>query len=286
MAYYRQVGERPAQAAHPAPPPRRRPVPRGADGRGGLLLGLLAALPLAAPLGDRRRPALAAARPVADAERPAGAAAPQAARPVPRRGAEDRRRGHRPPAGARQRRRPDLLRGPAQTRPLLPQRHRRRVRLRRARAAVVETVFGALEVGQGDYVILPRATTHRWVPTGASRCAPTRSRPTATSPRPSATCRSTGSCWSTRPTASATCAARPSRCWSRAPTSRSTSSTAATAPAGSPAPCTCPRAPVRRGRLGRLPLPLRLQRRRLRADHRPGAPAAAGAPGLRGHRTS
>jgi homogentisate 1,2-dioxygenase len=33
--------------------------------------------------------------------------------------------------------------------------------------ATVETVFGALEVGQGDYVILPRATTHRWIPTGS-----------------------------------------------------------------------------------------------------------------------
>jgi homogentisate 1,2-dioxygenase len=33
-------------------------------------------------------------------------------------------------------------------------------------AAVVETVFGALDVARGDYVILPRATTHRWVPTG------------------------------------------------------------------------------------------------------------------------
>jgi homogentisate 1,2-dioxygenase len=33
-------------------------------------------------------------------------------------------------------------------------------------SATVETVFGALEVGQGDYVVLPRATTHRWVPTG------------------------------------------------------------------------------------------------------------------------
>lgn len=32
--------------------------------------------------------------------------------------------------------------------------------------ATVETVFGALTVGQGDYVILPRATTHRWVPAG------------------------------------------------------------------------------------------------------------------------
>ncbi|GAC1609964.1 MAG: homogentisate 1,2-dioxygenase [Mycobacteriales bacterium] len=32
--------------------------------------------------------------------------------------------------------------------------------------ALVETQFGPLRVGQGDYVILPRATTHRWVPTG------------------------------------------------------------------------------------------------------------------------
>ncbi|MDR7278031.1 homogentisate 1,2-dioxygenase [Catenuloplanes atrovinosus] len=32
-------------------------------------------------------------------------------------------------------------------------------------AATVETVFGALDVTAGDYVILPRATTHRWLPT-------------------------------------------------------------------------------------------------------------------------
>jgi homogentisate 1,2-dioxygenase len=31
-------------------------------------------------------------------------------------------------------------------------------------AARVETVFGALDVGQGDYVVVPRATTHRWLP--------------------------------------------------------------------------------------------------------------------------
>jgi homogentisate 1,2-dioxygenase len=35
-----------------------------------------------------------------------------------------------------------------------------------AGTARVETVFGALDVGTGDYVLLPRATTHRWVPTG------------------------------------------------------------------------------------------------------------------------
>lgn len=32
--------------------------------------------------------------------------------------------------------------------------------------ARVETVFGVLEAAEGDYLILPRATTHRWVPTG------------------------------------------------------------------------------------------------------------------------
>ncbi|MEC4612138.1 homogentisate 1,2-dioxygenase [Tsukamurella tyrosinosolvens] len=31
-------------------------------------------------------------------------------------------------------------------------------------SGVVETVFGALDFRAGDYVLLPRATTHRWVP--------------------------------------------------------------------------------------------------------------------------
>jgi homogentisate 1,2-dioxygenase len=31
-------------------------------------------------------------------------------------------------------------------------------------SAEVETVFGTLPVRQGDYVVLPRSTTHRWVP--------------------------------------------------------------------------------------------------------------------------
>ncbi|WP_052850261.1 homogentisate 1,2-dioxygenase [Streptomyces avicenniae] len=35
-----------------------------------------------------------------------------------------------------------------------------------AGTATVETVFGALDVGPGDYLILPRGTTHRWLPTG------------------------------------------------------------------------------------------------------------------------
>ncbi len=35
-----------------------------------------------------------------------------------------------------------------------------------AGTAIVETQFGPLSARQGDYVVIPRATTHRWVPTG------------------------------------------------------------------------------------------------------------------------
>ena len=36
---------------------------------------------------------------------------------------------------------------------------------------VVETSFGALAVGQGDYVLLPTSTIHRWIPDAASAAA-------------------------------------------------------------------------------------------------------------------
>lgn len=36
-------------------------------------------------------------------------------------------------------------------------------------SGVVETVFGVVPYRAGDYVVLPRATTHRWVPAEASR---------------------------------------------------------------------------------------------------------------------
>ncbi|HET6816811.1 MAG TPA: homogentisate 1,2-dioxygenase [Mycobacteriales bacterium] len=35
-----------------------------------------------------------------------------------------------------------------------------------AGSAVLESVFGTLRVGSGDYVVLPTSTTHRWVPDG------------------------------------------------------------------------------------------------------------------------
>ena len=37
-------------------------------------------------------------------------------------------------------------------------------------SGTVETVFGVLPFRTGDYVVLPRATVHRWVPDGVVRC--------------------------------------------------------------------------------------------------------------------
>ena len=33
--------------------------------------------------------------------------------------------------------------------------------------AALESVYGTLDVGPGDYVVIPTSTTHRWVPTGS-----------------------------------------------------------------------------------------------------------------------
>lgn len=41
-----------------------------------------------------------------------------------------------------------------------------------AGSGVVETIFGALRYRTGDYVVIPRATTHRWLPEGTNRLYP------------------------------------------------------------------------------------------------------------------
>src|SRR5436190_15923923 len=51
---------RPVEAPHAAPRPRGPALPRGADGRGGLLVGLLAAVPRGRPVGHRRLPGVGA----------------------------------------------------------------------------------------------------------------------------------------------------------------------------------------------------------------------------------
>ena len=40
--------------------------------------------------------------------------------------------------------------------------------------ATVETVFGHLEAGPGDYIVIPRATTHRWVTSSDDAAEPVR----------------------------------------------------------------------------------------------------------------
>ena len=138
MAHYQQQGSIPPKrhTQHRRPGEGEAPgraVLRGAHGRGGLLLRLLAALPPEHPVDHRRRPRVGGRRPRHHAEPPAGAAPPEAARPLRRRGGARHRRRHRPPAGARQRRRADLVCRGRGTQPVVPQRGGRRVRLHRAR---------------------------------------------------------------------------------------------------------------------------------------------------------
>ena len=104
-----------------------------------------------------------------------------------------------------------------------------------AGSGTVETSFGALSYRTGDYVLVPRATTHRWLPAEESRLyaieanSPHRAAealPVAVRPVPRAR-----AVLRARP-------ARPERAVRRrrAPTSRCWSSTAATAVAASSAP--------------------------------------------------
>ena len=84
------------------------------------------------------------------------------------------RRGHRPAAGAGQQRRPDRLRRDRATGPSPYYRNAigDECVYVEAGAGTVETVFGVLAYRAGDYVVIPRATTHRWVPAEPSRLYP------------------------------------------------------------------------------------------------------------------
>ena len=288
MAYYRSVGDDPAEAAHPAPRAGRRAVLRGADGGGGLLLGLLAAVPPGHPVGDRATRRVGAARPVD--RRPTTRCCPGTCGCTTCSPARTAGSAPTPsPAGGWCSATPTSG-SPTSSRPRPSPLYRNAigdecVYVEAGAARGRDGLRRADRRGPGDYVIIPRATTHRWMPDRGRAAAGVRDRgqlphraaqalPVAVRAAARARAR----------TASGTCTGRPSRCSSRAPTSRSTSSTAATDRAASSASATSsPAPPVRRRRLGRLPLPVHVQRRRLRADHRPGAPAAAGAPGVRGH---
>ena len=210
MAYYLSVGDVPPKRHTQHRDPDGQPLPRGADGRGGVLLRLLAALPPRRAVGDRRQPGLGPARPDPHAQPPAQAAAPQAAHAVPR--GRDRRRGHRPAAGARQQRRADQrTSSPAPT----PSPYYRNAIgdecvYVESGSGTVETVFGRADL-PGRRLRADPAGHH--APLGARRAEPALpdrgEQPHRA--RRSATSRATGSCSSTRRTASATCTARRTR---------------------------------------------------------------------------
>ena len=160
-------GRRPAEAAHPAPRPRRQALLRGADGGGGLLLGLLAALPPRRSVGDRRQRGVGAARPDPHAQPPAQAAPPQAARRSPRRGS-DAVTGRRLVLGNGDVRIGYVVTGATRRRTTATP-SATSASTSRPAAAPSRRCFGVLPLPQGDYVLIPRATTHRWVPAEPSR---------------------------------------------------------------------------------------------------------------------
>ena len=176
----------------------------------------------------------------------------------------------------------------ARPRPLLPQRDRRRVRLRRVRHARPSRRSSARwRSAQGDYVILPRATTHRWVPTGDEPLRTYAIEANSHIAPPKRYLSRYGQFLEHAPYCERDLRGPAEPLLAEGTDVEVYVKHRGDGPgrAGRHGPRR-PGAPVRRRRLGRLPLPLRVQRRRLRADHRPGAPAAAGAPGLRGRTTS
>ena len=153
-------------------------------------------------------------------------------------------------------------------------------------AGTVETAFGVLPYRTGDYVIVPRATDHRWVPREPSRLYAIEANSHIAPPKrylsrfgqllehapycerdlygPTEPHLVEGT--DVEVLVKHRVQQRPGRYRRQ--------------------PADLRHPPVRRRRLGRLPLPPHLQRRGLHADHRQGAPAAAGAPGLRRATTS
>ena len=166
--------------------------------------------------------------------------------------------------------------------PALPQRDRRRVRLRRVRQRHRrDGLRRRAPTAPATTCSIPRATDHRWVPARAEPALPDRGqqphRPAEALPLALRAAARARAVLRARPARPRRAAARRSRA-----TDVEVLVKHRTGGRRRRHPADLRDAPVRRGRLGRLPLPLHVQRRGLHADHRQGPPAAAGAPGLRG----
>lgn len=169
MPYYRSVGH---------VPQKRHTQHRAADGtlyfeelmgEEGLLLRLLIALPPQHPFGHQRVPGVGAARPVHPRQPSAGADPPLHTHKL----FDESVTGIDAVTGRR------LLLGNSDVRlsyvvadsdsPYYRNAIGDECLFLEAGEAVIETVFGDLRVSEGDYAIIPRATTHRIVPMGSVR---------------------------------------------------------------------------------------------------------------------
>ena len=158
MPYYRHVGDVPAQA--PLVRARRRRVPvRGADGSRGLRAGVVAAVPPALAERDRRSRSRRRA-PVDDGPRSSAAPASPPHRRRRRRGATPSR--DRTIAVRKRRRAHRLVRGDRPTSDLYRDATGDQLVYVQSGTGTLESSFGSLTVGPGDYVVIPSATTHRW----------------------------------------------------------------------------------------------------------------------------
>ena len=193
----------PEKAPFPLSRRRGRALQRRADRRRGLFRRLLSRLSPPIPLGDRGgrdgrgEPGCSRRQRAAAAE----------THPLPRHRGLDRPR-HGPPAPSRQRRRPHQLRRRQQSQWPVPRRGGRRARLHRVRARPASTRSSARSrPDEGDYVLIPASTTHRWIP-AAPYARSSSSRPATTSGPRHATCPRAGSSSSRPLTPSGTSAAR------------------------------------------------------------------------------
>ena len=131
----------------------------------------------------------------------------------------------------------------------------------RSGSARFESVYGSIDAAAGDYVVMPRGTTHRWIPGGDEPVRAWSSRRADTSARRGGTCRSTGQLLEHAPYCERDLRGPDGPMLAEGedvPVHRPQPRRA------DPADLRVP--PVRRGRLGRLPVPVRVQHRRLRAD--------------------
>ena len=276
--YYVAPRQHPAAAPHPAPRARRQPLRRGAVRDGGLHRPQLAALPPDA----------------ADPDAPDRAGPPDPARGRRRRAPspspdEDRRRAGRRATSITGRVplyfNSDVVFGVVRPAEPMPAGHVLSQRRSPTRCSSSTRAAASATRSSGRCATAPATTSccrsgrpggSTRTPAPSSGCCTSRRR--RRSSRRSAIATTTASCSSTRRTPSATSTPRRGRA-PRDGRRRLRDPRPLDRPDhGLP----LPPPPVRRRRLGRLPLAVPLQHRRLPADHRPRPPAAAGPPDVPG----